>query len=87
MSYANNVGEKSNSAGIEILPPYSRQNDNAGKKKAASKRVPVILSEAKNLKNRFSQFLNCTPQSLRDSQFLPCTPQSLRTAPLKQGST
>ncbi|MBQ3243338.1 MAG: hypothetical protein IJB01_01890 [Bacteroidaceae bacterium] len=58
MSYANNVGEKSHSTGAvilndseeshsadkEILPPYSRQNDNAGKKKAASKRGPVILT-------------------------------------------
>ena len=56
-----NESEKSHSAGIEILPPYSRQNDNAGKKKAASKRGPVILSEAKNLKNRFCKLLNGSP--------------------------
>ena len=56
-----NDSEESHSSDKEILPPYSRQNDNAGKKKAASKRGPVILSEAKNLKNRFCQFLNCSP--------------------------
>ena len=82
MSYANNESEKSNSAGIEILPPYSRQNDNAGKKKAASKRGPVILSEVKNLKNRFCQFLPWPLKSLRDGQLLPCTPQSLRDSQL-----
>ena len=85
MSYANNVGEKSHSTGAvilndseeshsadkEILPPYSRQNDNAGKKKAASKRGPVILSEAKNLKNRFCQLLPWTPQSLRTANCSP----------------